>query len=116
MTRMTGPECAVVCNLINTYIHCRESTGTGPVVLKVVPVTGAAFAGHHGLFNMRLSFPTPPDGMTNISRIPYTVYRILYTVAVSSTSFFREVAVTGPLRHGSNTQVESSKDHHLDRQ
>ena len=26
-------------------VHCRESAGTGPVVLKVVPVTGAAFAG-----------------------------------------------------------------------
>ena len=26
-------------------VHCRESVGTGPVVLKVVPVTGAAFAG-----------------------------------------------------------------------
>ena len=25
-------------------VHCRESAGTGPVVLKVVPVTGAAFA------------------------------------------------------------------------
>ena len=23
-------------------VHCRESTGTGPAVLKVVPVTGAA--------------------------------------------------------------------------
>ena len=23
-------------------VHCRESGGTGPVVLKVVPVTGAA--------------------------------------------------------------------------
>ena len=21
MTRMTGPDCAVMCNLINTYIH-----------------------------------------------------------------------------------------------
>ena len=30
---------------IHTYIHtyCRESAGTGPVVLKVVPVTVAAF-------------------------------------------------------------------------
>ena len=27
-------------------IHCRESTGTGPAVLEVAPVTGAAFAGH----------------------------------------------------------------------
>ena len=25
-------------------VHCRESVGTGPVVLKVVRVTGAAFA------------------------------------------------------------------------
>ena len=25
-------------------VHCRESAGTGPVALKVVPVTGAAFA------------------------------------------------------------------------
>ena len=24
-------------------VHCRESAGTGPVVLKIVPVTGAAF-------------------------------------------------------------------------
>ena len=26
-------------------IHCRESAGTGPAVLKVVPATGAAFSG-----------------------------------------------------------------------
>ena len=26
-------------------VHCRESTGTGPVVPKKVPVTGAAFSG-----------------------------------------------------------------------
>ena len=37
-------------------VHCRESTGTGPVVPKVVPVTSAALAGHHGPINMRLSF------------------------------------------------------------
>ena len=32
---------------IHTYIHtyCRESASTGPVLLKVVPVTGAAFSG-----------------------------------------------------------------------
>ena len=23
MTRMTGPDCVVMCNLINTYIHTR---------------------------------------------------------------------------------------------
>ena len=26
-------------------VHCRESAGSGPAVLKVVPVTGAAFSG-----------------------------------------------------------------------
>ena len=26
-------------------VHCRESAGTGSVVLKVVSVTGAAFSG-----------------------------------------------------------------------
>ena len=31
-------------------VHCRESAGSGPVVLKVVPVTGAAFADHHFYF------------------------------------------------------------------
>ena len=45
-------------------LHCRESAGTGPVVLKVVPVTGAAFALHHrGSINVRLSFPTSTIGM-----------------------------------------------------
>ena len=39
-------------------VHCRESVGTGPVVLKVVPVTGAAFAGHHGPTNVSI-FPHP---------------------------------------------------------
>ena len=33
----------------------------GPIILKVVPVTGTALAGHHGPFNVRLSFPTPTD-------------------------------------------------------
>ena len=44
-------------------VHCREDAGTGPVVLKVAPVTGAAFAGHHGPIYVRLSFPTPTIGM-----------------------------------------------------
>ena len=44
-------------------VPCRESAGTGPVVLKVVPVTSAAFAGHHGPIDVRLSFPTPTIGM-----------------------------------------------------
>ncbi|CAM9231416.1 unnamed protein product, partial [Ascophyllum nodosum] len=31
-----------VTQLRTDSVHCRESAGTGPVVLKVVPVTGAA--------------------------------------------------------------------------
>ena len=50
-------------------VHCRESAGTGPVVLiKVVLVTGAALAeSHHGPINVRLSFPTPAFGMKWLS-------------------------------------------------
>ena len=44
-------------------VHCRESTGAGPVVLKVVPVIGAALAGHHGPTDARLSFPIPTIAM-----------------------------------------------------
>ena len=42
-------------------VHCREFASTGPVVLKVVPVTGAAFSGIpvHGPIFVRLSLPTP---------------------------------------------------------
>ena len=40
-------------------VHCRESTGTGQVVLKVVPIKGAAFAGHDRPINVRLSFLSP---------------------------------------------------------
>ena len=48
-----------VTQLRTDAIRCRESVGTGPVNLKVVPVTGAALAGHHGPINMRLSLPHP---------------------------------------------------------
>ena len=52
------------CTLRTDGVHCRESAGTVPVVLKVVPVTSAAiFAGHHGPINVRRSFPTPTNGM-----------------------------------------------------
>ena len=29
MTRMTGPDCAVMCNLINTHTHTRTGSGRG---------------------------------------------------------------------------------------
>ena len=34
-----------------------------PMAFTAVPVTGAAFAGHHGPINVRLSFSTPTIGM-----------------------------------------------------
>ena len=52
-----------VTQLRTDSVHCRESAGTGPVNLKVVPVTGAALAGHRGPLHVRLSFPTPTIGM-----------------------------------------------------
>ena len=45
-------------------VHCQEPTGTGPVVLLVVPVTGAAFSGLFLLFvhtKKILRHPTASD-------------------------------------------------------
>ena len=44
-------------------VHYRKLNGTGPDVLKAVPGTGAAFAGHYGTINVSLSFPPPTIGM-----------------------------------------------------
>ena len=43
-------------------VHSRESAGTRSVNLKVVPITSASFAGHHGPINVRLSSPAPTIG------------------------------------------------------
>ena len=57
-------------------VHCREIAGTGPVVLKVVPATGAAFAGNHGPTNVCLSSSTPTiGGHVEVS------YRVLVRIA-----------------------------------
>ena len=50
-----------VTQLRTNGVHCRESAGTGPLVLKVVSSSNRCchFAGHHGSMNVRLSFPTP---------------------------------------------------------
>ena len=47
----------MVTKLRTDGVRRRDSVGTGPVVLKVVSVTVVAFWGH-GLFFLRLSFPT----------------------------------------------------------
>ena len=49
-----------VTQLRNDGVHSREPAGTGPVNLKVVPVTGAGLCKSScGPINVRLSFPTP---------------------------------------------------------
>ena len=78
--------------------HCRESAGTGPVVLKVVPVTGAAICSivlRSSIHNMR------PDSDTcssffffflkcRLFRIfPYYTVFSLYGVHTSHVSPFR---------------------------
>ena len=55
-------------------VHCRESAGTGPVNLKVVP-NGCCLGRSHGPINTRLSFPHPQQ-QYNVGEKP-TV--ILYT-------------------------------------
>ena len=47
-----------ITQLGNDAVNCRGSPGARPVVLKVVPATGALLAGHHGP-STRLSFPHP---------------------------------------------------------
>ena len=48
-----GSRNCVVC-------RSRSLPSVGRRRASVVPETGAAFAGHHGLINVRLSFSTPP--------------------------------------------------------
>ena len=53
-----------VTQLCTDGAHCRESNGTGPVVLKVVSVTGGVFSGFAvDHFFMRLYFLIPTIGM-----------------------------------------------------
>ena len=50
-----------VMQLRTNDVHCRQSTGTGPINLKVVVPNECCLgrSGHHGLINIRLSFPHP---------------------------------------------------------
>ena len=50
-----------ICDDHTDGVHCRKAVGAGPVVLKVVPVTGVAFSGITTMdqFVVRLTFPTP---------------------------------------------------------
>ena len=42
MTRMTGPDCVVMCNLINTYIHTYIHTSEVFVISIIDPPSGGS--------------------------------------------------------------------------
>ena len=81
-------------------VHCRESAGTEPVNLKVVPnecCLGSALAGHHGgPINIRLSFPHPL-----IYAIEYCICYCTFFV-VDSAHLLQEVRLKLQ-RNGTNT-------------
>ena len=71
-------------------VHCRESAGTGPVALKVVvPVTGAAFAGHHGpiINSMCVSFLFPKTTNNNWYEVGMCVIRKYRRLSSFDTHF-----------------------------
>ena len=54
MTRMTGPDCVVMCNLINTHTHTHKKERIGPVAanpdnLESNKETGGGCTKHSGL-------------------------------------------------------------------
>ena len=55
-------------------VHCRESAGTGSVVLNAVPVTATAFAVHHG--------------PTDVPLFSYTHYGYEVDMKVGSTRYW----------------------------
>ena len=74
------PSSYQVTQLFIDGLHCRESASTGPVVLKVVPVTGAAFLGITMDHFLCLSFPTPTFGTVDmyVRYRKYRVYGVMY--------------------------------------
>ena len=58
-------------------VHCREVPGAGPVVLKEVPVKGAAFSGFTMVQFMRLSFPPLTIGILTGFRLPDGELRLI---------------------------------------
>ena len=56
-------------------VQCRESAGTGPIILQVAPVTGAAFSGiaMDKFLGASLIFPHPP--------VIQKVFRVLYSLS-----------------------------------
>ena len=60
MTRMTGPDCVVMCNLINTYIHtyCYFNDSTKQYVVYCEDCKNKCFLDAGGEFVKKTTRPT----------------------------------------------------------
>ena len=69
MTRMTGPDCVVMCNLINTYIHCRKGS-VGPVAANsnIVEINKEAGGGAQGTLSLSKNC-TSRESVSPLSRL-----------------------------------------------
>ena len=61
-------------------VHCRESTGTGPVALKVIPVTRATFAGHHTMEALLYGYMTWVPRNAHYRQLRTTHHKLLLRV------------------------------------
>ena len=74
MTRMTGPDCVVMCNLINTYIHTYIHTyiqgSVGPVAANsnIVEINKEAGGGAQGTLSLSKNC-TSRESVSPLSRL-----------------------------------------------
>ena len=84
MTRMTGPDCAVMCNFINTHIHKYTDTLCAPLGSKIKTKCSPDS-------NTRDRIPfyynvTPISFDTNF-RNPYKYLEVIFTAILVSDAF-----------------------------
>ena len=70
MTRMTGPDCVVMCNLINTYIHTYRKGSVGPVAANsnIVEINKEAGGGAQGTLSLSKNC-TSRESVSPLSRL-----------------------------------------------
>ena len=70
------PESIMPRNCVPMVVHCRESAGTGPVNLKVVPVADAAFSGVS--IDQILCAPFSPNPLLLLVKVSETTINMIY--------------------------------------
>ena len=68
MTRMTGPDCAVTCNLINTHTHRKGSVGPVAANSNIVEVNKEAGGGAQGTLSLSKNC-TSRESVSPLSRL-----------------------------------------------